>query len=258
LTASKTDALITPVSRIGLGTNRLTHTPENVAFVREAVNAGVAVIDTAHLYTGGQSEEAIGAALASMSSEAVVATKGGYGDGRPEVLGAQIEESLRRLGMQSIDLYYLHRPDSKTPLEESLGVIGEHRDRGLLRDVGVSNVSVEQIERARQVVPITAVQNEYNLAEREHDDVVDYCTNNGIVFVPYYPLQADGGSVVGEIAKRHRATPTQVVLAWLLKRSPAMLPIPGTLSLDHLRENLGAAELELADDEFEALIELSA
>ena len=227
--------------RIGIGTNRLTHTRENVAFVREAVNAGVALIDTAHVYTGGESEETIGEALESMSGEAVVATKGGYGDGRPEVLAADIEASLRRLRTDSIDLYYLHKPDPKTPLEESLGVIAEWRDRGRIRDVGVSNVSVEQIERARQVVPIAAVQNEYNLCERTDDDVVDYCAKHEIAFVPYYPL------------RRPRTTPAQVALAWLLRRSPTMLPIPGTLSLDHLRENLGAAELELTDDEFEAL-----
>jgi aryl-alcohol dehydrogenase-like predicted oxidoreductase len=155
------------------------------------------------------------------------------------VLSAQIEESLRRLRIDSIDLYYLHRPDPQTPLEESLGVIGEYRDRGMIRYVGVSNVSVEQIERARQVVPIAAVQNHYNLSERTHEDVVDFCADNGIVFVPYYPL--------------HGATAEQVALAWLLRRSPATLPIPGTLSLDHLRENLAAAEIELTDDEFRRL-----
>jgi pyridoxine 4-dehydrogenase len=243
----------TPLGRIGLGTNRLRHTPENVAFVQEAVAGGVSLIDTAHVYTDGESEQTIGAALSQESEGCFVATKGGYGDGRPEVLGAQIEESLRRLRTDSIDLYYLHRPDPQTPLEESLGVISEHRDRGAIRHVGVSNVSVEQIERARQVVPIAAVQNEYNLDERMHDKVVDYCAKNGIVFVPYYPLGADGGSVAAEIAKRHRATPAQVLLAWLLRRSPATLPIPGTLSLEHLKENLAAAELELTDDEFAAL-----
>lgn len=245
----------TALDRIGLGTNRLTHTAANVTFVREAVAAGVGLIDTAHVYAGGESEETIGAALSSVSEDCLVATKGGYGtgNGRPEVLGAQIEESLRRLRTDSIGLYYLHKPDPKTPLEESLGVIGEYRDRGRIRYVGVSNVSVEQIERARQVVSIAAVQNHFNLSERTHDDVVDYCADNDIVFVPYFPLRADGGSVAAEIAKRHRATPAQVALAWLLRRSPATLPIPGTLSLDHLRENLAAAELELTDDEFGAL-----
>jgi pyridoxine 4-dehydrogenase len=168
------------------------------------------------------------------------------------VLGAQIDESLRRLRTDSIDLYYLHRPDPQTPFEESLGLIAEYRDRGKIRYVGVSNVSVELIERARQVVPIAAVQNEYNLSERAHEDVVDFCADNGIVFVPYYPLH-DGGSVAAEIAPRRGATAEQVALAWLLRRSPTTLPIPGTLSLDHLKENLAAAEIELTDDEFEAL-----
>ena len=168
------------------------------------------------------------------------------------MLSAQIEESLRRLRTDSIDLYYLHRPDPQTPLEESLGVIAEHRERGKIRYVGVSNVSVEQIETARQVVSIAAVQNEYNLSERAHEDVVDFCADNDIVFAPYYPLH-DGGSVAAEIARRRGATAEQVALAWLLRRSPAMLPIPGTRSLDHLKENVAAAEIELTDDEFEAL-----
>ena len=184
-----------------------------------------------------------------------MATKGGYGtgNGRPEVLGAQIEESLRRLRTDTIGLYYLHKPDPETPLEESLGVIRDYRDRGSIRYVGVSNMSVEQIESARQVVGVAAVQNHFNLSERTHDDVVDHCADNDIVFVPYFPLRADGGPVAAEIAKRRRASPAQVALAWLLRRSPATLPIPGSLSLDHLRENLAAAELELTDDEFEAL-----
>ena len=217
----------TPLTRIGLGTNRLTHTAENVAFIREAVAAGVSLIDTAHVYTGGESEDTIGAALSSPAEGCLVATKGGYGtgNGRPGVLSAQIEASLRRLRTDSIDLYYIHKPDPQTPLEESFEVIGEYRDRGRIRYVGVSNMSVEQIERARQVVSIAAVQNHYNLSERTHDDVVDYCAENGIVFVPYFPLR-DGGPVAAEIAKRHGGTPEQLALAWLLWRSPAMLPIP--------------------------------
>jgi pyridoxine 4-dehydrogenase len=168
------------------------------------------------------------------------------------VLLAEIDESLGRLRIDSIDLYYLHKPDPETPLEESLEVIEEYGDRGAIQHVGVSNVSVEQIERAREVVPIAAVQNHYNLSERRHDDVVDYCADNGIVFVPYFPLRANGGPVVAEIAKRRAASPAQIALAWLL-RSPATLPIPGTLSPEHLRENLTAAEIELTDEEFQAL-----
>jgi pyridoxine 4-dehydrogenase len=241
----------TPLNRIGLGTNRLT--PENVAFVRDAVAAGIRLIDTAHTYTDGESEQTVGAALSSSPDGCVVATKGGYGSGRPVALSAEIDESLRRLRTDSIDLYYLHKPDPDTPLEESLGVIKEYRDRGAIEHVGVSNASVEQIERAREVVSIAAVQNHYNLAERTHDDVVDYCAHNDIVFVPYFPLRADGGPAVAEIAKRHDATPAQIALAWLLRRSPATLPIPGTLSPEHVRENLAAAEIELTDEEFEAL-----
>jgi pyridoxine 4-dehydrogenase len=243
----------TPLTRIGLGTNRLGSTPETVAFVRDAVAAGVGLIDTAHSYTGGESEQTIGAALSSSPEGCVVATKGGYRSGRPEVLSAEIDESLRRLRTDSIDLYYLHKPDPETPLQESLGIIKEYRDRGAIQHVGVSNVSLEQVERAREVASIAAVQNHYNLSERTHDDVVDYCADNEIVFVPYFPLRADGAPAVAGIAERHAATPAQIALAWLLQRSQTTLPIPGTLSRDHLRENLAAAEIELTDEEFEAL-----
>jgi pyridoxine 4-dehydrogenase len=231
------------VARIGLGTNRLTKSPEHIAFVKEAVAAGVGLIDTAHTYTGGASEEAIGAALSPIPEGCVVATKGGYarGHGRPEVLRSQIEESLRRLRTDSIALYYLHRVDPETPLEVSLGAIKEYRDGGKIRHVGLSQVGIAQIERAREVVPIAAVQNHYNLSERRYEDVVDYCARERIVFVPYFPLRARG------------ATPAQLALAWLLRRSPTMLPIPGTLSLEHLTENLAALEIELSEAEFQAL-----
>jgi pyridoxine 4-dehydrogenase len=243
------------LTRIGLGTNRLRSTPENVAFIREAVAAGVNLVDTAHSYTGGESEATIGAALSPVPEGVVVATKGGYarGEGRPQVLRAQIEDSLRRLRTDTIGLYYLHRVDPETPLEESLGAIAEYRDAGQIRHVGLSQVGVEQIERARRVVPIAAVQNHYNLSAREYEDVVDHCAAEGIVFVPYFPLRGDGGPALPEIAERHGATPAQITLAWLLGRSPATVPIPGTLSLEHLKENLAALELELTDDELEAL-----
>src|SRR5829696_2520454 len=176
------------VPRIGLGTNRLTTAPEHIAFLREAVAAGLRHIDTAHGYTGGDSERAIGGALAGAAAEVLVATKGGYGgrgQGRPEVLRAQIEQSLRSLGTEAIGLYFLHRADPETPLEESLGAIKDHVDRGLIRHVGLSDVDVAQIQRGREVVPIAAVQNHYNLAERRYDDVVDFCAREGIAFVPY-------------------------------------------------------------------------
>ena len=244
------------VTRIGLGTNRLRKTPENVAFIKSAVAAGVQMIDSAHLYTGGESEETIAAALRPVPENVVVATKGGFGGagrGRPEGLRAEIEESLRRLQTDVIYLYYLHRVDPLTPIEESLAAIDEQRGAGKIRFVGVSEVTVEQLERARQVVPIAAVQNQYNLSERRYDPVVDYCTKEKIPFLPFYPLHAAIGPELRDIARRHGATPQQVMLAWLLKRSPMMLPIPGTLSLDHLKENLGALRLDLSDAEFDAL-----
>jgi pyridoxine 4-dehydrogenase len=240
------------VPRIGLGTNRLTTAPRHVTFVREAVAAGVRHIDTAHLYSGGESERAIGEALDGAAEDVLVATKGGYGgagQGRPEVLGAQIEQSLRSLRTEAIGLYYLHRVDPETPLEESLGAIKAYVERGAIRHVGVSEVSVEQIERARRIVPIAAVQNRYSLAERAHDHVVDFCERERIAFVPYFPLRGDGGAGVAAAAERLGVSANTVKLAWLLRRSPVVLPIPGTLSLQHLRENLAALELEPGDAE---------
>ena len=245
------------VARIGLGTNRLMRTRDNVALIRSAVAAGVQMIDTAHSYTGGQSEETIGEALSPLPEGCVVATKGGGGGGsgrgRPENLRAEIEQSLGRLRTDSIPLYYLHRVDPQTPIEESLAAIKEYQDSGKIRHVGVSEVNIDQIERARKVVPIAAVQNHYNLSERKYETVVDYCAGEGIVFVPFFPLRGNGGSALAEIATRHGATPQQITLAWLLRRSPATLPIPGTLSLDHLKQNLAALKIELTDAEFEAL-----
>jgi pyridoxine 4-dehydrogenase len=244
----------TDVARVGLGTNRLSRTSEHVAFVREAVAAGVSLVDTAHTYAGGQSEETIGAALGPSPDGCIVATKGGWNGARPEVLRAEIEESLRRLRTDSIGLYYLHRPDPATPVEESLGAIKEASDSGKIRHVGVSNVGIEQLEQARDVVTIAAVQNRFSLSERGHDDVVDYCAGEGIVFVPYFPLRGVGGHVLTDVAERRGATEAQIALAWLLKRSPTMLPIPGTLSLEHLKENLRALEIELTDAEFQGLL----
>jgi len=244
------------VARIGLGTNRLTKTPDNIALINAAVATGVQMIDTAHSYTGGQSEETIGEALSPIPKGVIVATKGGIGGagrGRPEVLASEIEQSLRRLDTQSIYLYYLHRVDPQTPLEESLSAIKEYRDQGKIRYVGLSEVVIDQVEHARKVVPIAAVQNQYNLSERKYDSVIDYCAAEGIVFVPFFPLRGNGGGKLIEIAERHAASPRQITLAWLLRRSPAMLPIPGTLSLEHLKENVAASHIELSDAEFEAL-----
>lgn len=245
------------VARIGLGTNRLTHTRDHVALITASVAAGVQMIDTAHSYAGGESEQTIGEALSPFSRDVVIATKGGGGPnpgrGRPDVLRQQIETSMRRLKTGTIPLYYLHRVDTETPIEQSLGAIKEYVDAGLIRHVGVSEVDVEQIERARKVVPVATVQNHYNLDERKWDSVVDYCEREGIVFVPFYPLRAGRSAAVEEIARRHQATPSQVMLAWLLHRSPVVLPIPGTLSLEHLKENLGALDLQLTNKEYENL-----
>jgi pyridoxine 4-dehydrogenase len=243
------------IARIGLGTNRLRKTPADVEFVSQAAAAGIGMVDTAHTYTNGESEATIGEALAPPPEGMVVATKGGFapGTGSAEALRAQIEESLRRLRTDTIDLYYLHRVDPQTPLEESLGAIAAYRDRGQIRHVGLSEVGLEQLERGRQVVPIAAVQNRYNLAERTHEEVVDHCAEQGIAFVPFFPLHGLDTRPVADIAARHGATPQQVALAWLLARSPAMLPIPGTRSLEHLEQNLAALDLELSDDELDAL-----
>src|SRR4051794_3377014 len=217
------------VPRIGLGTNRLTDDDEGIAFIRAAIEAGVRHIDTAHLYTRGASERAIGAALDGRRDDLVVATKGGYsrGEGTAEALDAQIAQSLEALRTDVIDLYYLHRVDPDTPLEESLGAIRAHVDRGTIRAVGISDVGVEQIGPARQVVRLPADQSGYHAARRDPDDVVAHCEANGIAFVAYSPLHGPGSS-----AEQLRA---------LLERSPSLLPIPGTRSLEHLRENLATS-----------------
>src|SRR4051795_3853961 len=245
----------TEVVRIGLGTNRLRKTRENIELIRQAVDAGVGMVDTAHTYADGESEATIGEALSTRSGRVVVATKGGFatGTGSAEALSAQIEESLRRLRTDVIDVYYLHRVDPETPLEESLGTIAAYRERGQIRHVGLSEVGVEEIERGRQVVPIAAVQNRYSVVDRRHEQVVDHCAEHGIAFVPFFPLRDTDTPAVVEVADRHGVSAQQVALAWLLARSPAMLPIPGTLSLEHLRHNLAALELELSGAELDAL-----
>lgn len=243
------------VNRIGLGTNRLTDTAENRDFLRRAVEAGVDLIDTAHLYTGGASERALGAALAPFPDDLVVATKGGYnpGGGRPERLRAELEQSFERLRTDTIALYYLHRVDPGVQLEETLSVLRDYRDAGRIRHIGLSEVAVEQIERARTVLPIAAVQNEYNLSERRYEAVLDFCERENIAFVPFFPLRGAIRAPLDEIASRYEATPQQIMLAWLLKRSPSIAPIPGTLSFEHLRTNLTTLDLELSDEDYATL-----
>lgn len=240
---------------MGLGTNRLTNTTDHVEFVRAAVRAGIGNIDTALIYTGGGSERAIGEALSPFAPGVVVATKGAFkaGQGKPEVLRSHIEESLGRLRTDSIPLYYLHRVDPETPLEESMGVIKEYRDRGAIQHAGMTLVTVQQIERARRVLPLAAVQNPFSVVERTYDDVVDHCGREEIVFVPYFPLRGTDTDPVQAVANRHRATASQIALAWLLRRAPHILPIPGTLSLEHATDNLAALDVELSDEDFAAL-----
>ena len=241
------------VSRVGLGTNRLTDTDENRSFLHDALDAGLNFIDTAHLYTDGSSERTIGAALSPPPAGVVVATKGGYRSNDPAVLRAEIDESLARLSVDAIDLWYLHRAQPDASIEETMELVGEYVEAGAIRNVGLSEVSVDQIEAARAVLPIAAVQNEYGLGAREHDEVIDHCEAEGIAFVPFFPLAGGDGRVVGEIAERHGASPNQIKLAWLLQRSPCVAPIPGTLSIAHLRENLAALDLELSAEDVSSL-----
>jgi pyridoxine 4-dehydrogenase len=240
------------IARVGLGTNRLRDSDDRHAFLRDAVDAGVNFIDTAHLYTDGESERSIGNALAPFGDDLLIATKGGYRDTGLDDLRAQIEESFSRLQTETIALYYLHRVSSDIPIEESVGVIKEYVDAGRIQAVGVSEVSVDEIRSAAEVVQIAAVQNEYNVGERKWDEVIDHCEAEGIAFVPFYPLRG-GSSTIDELASRVDATPNQVKLAWLLARSPVIAPIPGTTSIEHVRENLEALSLELPSDELAAV-----
>ena len=244
------------IRRIGLGSNRLTYSNDHVEFIKAAAQAGLELIDTAHLYAGGESERTIGEALGALTSASrpIVQTKGGFrpGEGAPEVLRQQIEQSLRELRVDAIDLYFLHRVDPETPLERSLATIKEYVDAGRIRQVGLSEVGVEQIQHARAIVPIAAVQNQYHLSERRWDEVVDYCEAESIVFVPFSPLHG-AAPRLAEIARGRGATESQIALAWLLRRSPVMLPIPGSLSVAHVRENLAALDIDLTNEEFAAL-----
>ena len=228
--------------------------------LREAVRLGIDLIDTAQAY--GRSEELIADALHPYPEGLVVATKGGlrrggHPDGRPERLRADCEGSLRRLRLNTIDLWQQHRIDPEVPLEEQLGAIRELRDEGKIRFVGVSEVSVDELRRARRLVDIATVQNRFNLAERAADPVLEECEAEGIGFLPWAPIAMGdllgSSSVLSDIAARHAATQSQIALAWLLHRSPVVLPIPGTGSPEHLRENAGAALIELSDDDLAAL-----
>lgn len=252
------------VHRLGLGTNRLTDTERGRALLRRALALGVNFIDTADVYQSNASERTIGNTLARSSRDILVATKGGMvrtadglgSDGHPEHLRHAVEGSLRRLRTDRIELYQLHRVDPEVPIETSVGALKEMQEAGKIRRIGLSNVTVEELERAQRVATIVSVQNRYNILEREQENVLDYCDRHAIAFIPWTPLLRGNltqARTLLEMAARRGVTPHQLALRWLLKRSPVVLPIPGTLSLDHLEENLRAADIELSDDDFQRL-----
>ena len=257
------------VHRIGLGTDRVTDTPAVRTFLRRAVELGVNFVDTADVYMSGASEATIGAVLSQPTPTVLVATKGGLTrtsrgyeeDGRPDHLRRAVETSLRRLRVDRLELYYLHRVDPHVSLEESLGSLRELQKEGRIRDIGISNVTLPQLERARRLVSIASVQNRYSVMEREHEDVLRFCEDRGIVFVPWTPFVRGrilDSSPLTQMAEGRGLTPHQLALAWLLHRSPVILPIPGTLSEGHLEENLAAANATLDADEVRELGECSA
>jgi pyridoxine 4-dehydrogenase len=252
------------VYRLGLGTNRLTDTEQGHALLRRAIELDVNFIDTADVYQSNASETTIGNTLGSKEGNIVVATKGGMvrtpggsgADGHPEYLRHAVEESLRRLKVDCIELYQLHRVDPNVPIETSVGALKELQAEGKIRRIGVSNVTVEELERARGVAPIVSVQNRYNLVERAQEPVLEYCEDHSIVFIPWTPLVRGDPSrakALAEMATRYKVSPQQLALRWLLRRSPVVLPIPGTLSPAHLEENLAAAEIPLSDDDYHQL-----
>jgi pyridoxine 4-dehydrogenase len=263
------------VRRLGFGAMRLCGPgvwgePEDPraaeAVLRRVVELGINLVDTADAYGPEVNERQISQAIHPYPENLVIATKGGYTrqgpgrwrtNGRPKHLREACEGSLRRLKLDRIDLYQLHRPDRRVPFEDSVWALAELREEGKIRHVGLSNVGVTEILLALDIVPIVAVQNRYNLIDRSSEAVIEACEREGIAFIPWYPLAtgklARPGGPVDEIAGRHGATPAQVALAWLLARSPVMLPIPGTSSVQHLEENVAAADLRLTDSDLAAL-----
>ena len=264
-----------PVHRLGFGAMRITGDgiwgppkdhKESIAVLRRAIELGVNLIDTAESYGPHVSEELIAEALHPYPKDLVIATKGGLDrpgpnkwtpNAKPERLREELEGSLRRLRLDRIDLWQLHRIDSETPEEKQFETIRQFIRDGKVRHVGLSEVTVEQIERARKFFPVVSVQNKYNLAEREWESVLEYCERENIGFIPWFPLQtgklAGSGGKLAAIAKKHHAAPSQVALAWLLKRSKVMLPIPGTSKVKHLEENMAAVAIDLSDEEFESI-----
>lgn len=258
------------VHRLGFGAMRLTGDgiwgpPKDrkraLAVLRRAAELDVNLIDTADSYGPSASEELIAEALFPYPAGLVIATKGGWNrpgpnqwthDATPSHLRKAVEGSLKRLRLDRIDVYQLHTPDPVVPFEASVETLAQLKNEGKIRLVALSNVTQEHIERARRIVPIVSVQNRYSFADREWDYVVDYCERNEIAFIPWFPLGV-AGEVLNRIAREHDASPTQIALAWLLRRSTIMLPIPGTSSIEHLEQNVAAASLRLAEEEYEQL-----
>ena len=271
------------VYRLGFGAMRLTgegiwgppaNKQEAIAVLHRALELGINLIDTADSYGPEVSELLIAEALYPYPKDLVIATKGGLlrtgpgqwpPDGRPEHLREALEGSLRRLRLERIDIYQFHRPDPRVPFEDSVGELAKMRAEGKIRHVGLSNITIEQLAQAQKIVPIVTVQNHYNLASRESErmsaqqseEMIDICERQGIGFIPWNPLAAGElarpGGPLDQIAKRHNAKPSQIALAWLLKRSSTMLPIPGTSSVKHLEENAMGATIRLTQEEFEAI-----
>ncbi len=268
-----------PVNRLGFGAMRITgkgiwgdpqDPDESRAVLRRLADLGVNFIDTADSYGPYVSEDLIAQTLAPYPDDLVIATKGGLTRqgpdqwtpvGRAEYLKQCVEMSLRRLKLETIDLYQLHRIDPKVPADESLGALKELQQQGKIRHIGLSEVSVDEIKHAQSIVEVVSVQNLYNLANRKSEDVLDFCEQNNIGFIPWFPVAAGDlakpGGILDQAAKQHDASIAQLALAWLLKRSPVMLPIPGTSSVAHLDENVAAAHVQLTDDEFKALSDLA-
>jgi pyridoxine 4-dehydrogenase len=261
------------VHRLGFGSMRLTgdgiwgppkNRSEAIAVLRKALELGVNFIDTADSYGPGVAEDLIAEALHPYPKDLVIATKGGWRrpgpnqwthDATPAHLREALDGSLKRLRRERIDLYQLHIPDPLVPFEDSVEALVQLRDEGKIRLIGLSNVTEEHIERARKITPIASVQNRYSFADREWDYVVDHCERNGIAFIPWFPLGAGrlAGEILNQVATAHNATAHQAAIAWLLKRSQVMLPIPGTSSVKHLEENVGAASLRLTDEQYHKL-----
>jgi pyridoxine 4-dehydrogenase len=265
------------VNRLGFGAMRLTGEgiwgdPNDPAeckrVLKRLVDLNVNFIDTADAYGPEVSENLIAEALHPYPKGLVIATKGGLTRqgpdqwapvGRAEYLRQCVEMSLRRLKVERIDLYQLHRFDPRVPVEESLGELKKMQQEGKIRHIGISETSVAEVQQAQKIVNVVSVQNKYNITDRAHEDVVNYCTKNNIVFIPWFPLAAGeltkSGGVLDRLASTHKATKSQVAIAWLLRRSPVMLPIPGTSQVPHLEENVTAAELKLDEAEWQSLEE---